>query len=102
MARSSTLEDHVEAYLVKRVEAVGGMTLKTDKVPGRRFLDRTCFLPKGLVWVVECKRPKNGRYLAHQPVIIKRLSQLDQYVFTVKNTDEIDMLFRQFGFPDAD
>lgn len=90
MARSSTLEDHVEAYLVKRVEALGGFSLKTDKVPGRRFLDRTCFLPGGVVIVVECKRPKGGRLEAHQAEIIARLVKLGHRVVKVRNKDEVD------------
>lgn len=90
MAETVPLEYAVEAYFVKRVEALGGFTLKTDKVPGRRFLDRTAFLPGGVVIVAELKRPKGGRYAAHQNENIALLERMGHRVFRLKSKQEVD------------
>lgn len=70
-----TLESTIEAYLVKRVEALGGICLKGD-VKGRRFIDRICILPGGVTIYVETKRPKGGRRSKHQEATIKTLQDM--------------------------
>lgn len=85
-----TLESTIESYLVKRVEALGGFTLKTDRVPGRRFLDRTCFLPGGRVIVVELKRPVGGRLARLQGFMIGTLERLGHEVYRCDTKEEVD------------
>lgn len=85
----SPLEETVEDYLVKRVEAIGGVALKGD-VKGRRFLDRICILPGGVTVYVEVKRPSGGRYSKHQVETLKRLQALGHKVARVENRAEVD------------
>ena len=86
MALESTIED----YLVKRVKALGGFSLKTDRVDGRRFVDRTCFLPGGRVLIVECKRPKGGRRQALQVHHIETLVAMGHEAVFMKTKEEVD------------
>lgn len=94
MARSSTLEEHIEAYLVNRVKQLGGISLKTDTVAGRRFLDRTCFLPGGRVVVVELKRPSGGVLAAHQAENMRRLRALGHEVYRCNTKEEVDQCLK--------
>lgn len=84
------LEAPVEAYLVKQVKQMGGISLKTDRVDGKKFLDRTCFLPDGRVAVFELKRPKNGRLDAHQKALITQLLALGIEVYRCNTKEEVD------------
>lgn len=94
MAQNSTLEYAVEDYLVKRVKALGGLALKSDKLPGQRFIDRTCILPGGRTVYVEVKRPSGGRRERHQIEIIERLQALGHEAYFVKTKEEVDELLR--------
>jgi hypothetical protein len=50
-------EATIEAWLVARVKALGGIAYKFTS-PGRRSVpDRLCLLPKGRAVFVECKAP---------------------------------------------
>lgn len=56
-AHRNVLEKHIEAHLVKLVEAAGGEVRKVSW-PGRRFApDRFVMLPGGCFWV-ELKNPR--------------------------------------------
>lgn len=51
------LEKEIEAYLVARVKAAGGIAFKFTS-PGRRSVpDRLVVLPNAKILFVECKRP---------------------------------------------
>ena len=89
------LEENVEGYLVRQIEARGGMALKGD-IPGRRFIDRICIMPNKLTLYVECKRPKGGHRRPHQIETIKRLREMEHYACFVKSRDEVDALMRVF------
>lgn len=84
------LENTIEAYLVKRVKELGGFSLKTDRVDGRRFVDRTCFLPGGRVAVFELKRPNGGVVRGLQLYNIDRLKALGIEVHLVNSKEQID------------
>lgn len=86
MALESTIED----YLVKRVKALGGISLKTDRIVGHRFLDRTCFLPGGRTVVIETKRPVGGRRARLQVDTVEQLQALGHEVYFCKTKEEID------------
>lgn len=88
------LESTIENYLVNRVEALGGFTLKTDRVDGRRFVDRTCFLPGGRTLIIECKRPKGGRRQALQIWNINRLRDMGHEAYFVKTREEVDLALK--------
>lgn len=91
MAQESTIENH----FVNRVNALGGFSLKSDKIPGRRFLDRIAFLPGGVTLVVELKRPKGGRYSAHQLETIRRLEEMGHVVHRCHTKEQVDQLMER-------
>ncbi len=82
----------VEAYLVKRVEELGGTAEKVAVLGARGFFDRLVVLPKGRVIFVECKRPRGGRFSQHQLQRHARYRALGAEVAAVKNLDEVDRL----------
>lgn len=85
-----TLESTIESYLVKRVEKeMGGIALK-GAVPGRRFIDRICFLSRGRTIIFELKRPKNGKRSRHQIETIRRLLALGHEAYFCKTREEVD------------
>ena len=89
------LEENVESYLVRQIEARGGMALK-GAVPGRRFIDRICVLPYGVTAFVELKRPKGGVRSAHQIETIRRLAvDMDHIAVFLKTCGEVDAFLRE-------
>lgn len=86
----STLESTIEAYFVKRIIELGGFSLKTDRVEGRRFLDRTAFLPGGRVIIAELKRPKYGRRAPLQIEQVNMLMLMGHEVYFLKTKEEVD------------
>lgn len=85
-----TLESTIESYFVKRIIELGGFSLKTDRVEGRRFLDRTAFLPGGRVIIAELKRPKYGRRAALQIARIEQLVAMGHEAYFLKTREEVD------------
>jgi hypothetical protein len=51
------LEKEVEAYLVARAKALGGIAMKFTSPQRRSVPDRIVLLPEAKVLFVECKRP---------------------------------------------
>lgn len=88
------LEASVEAHLVNRVRRMGGVSLKTDRVDGKKFLDRTCFLPGGRVAVFELKRPEGGRLDVYQKALIAQLQALGHEVHCCNTKEEVDAALR--------
>jgi len=86
----STLEASVEAYFVKRVTELGGLSLKTDHIGGKRFLDRTAFLPGGRTLIAELKRPKGGRRSPLQIEQVNMLLLMGHEVYFLKTKEEVD------------
>lgn len=91
MTPRKTPEIAIEDYLVKSVQARGGMALKGN-VQGRRFVDRIVILPRGVTAYIECKRPVGGRFTAHQIETMTRLRELGQLVASVSTRAEVDAL----------
>lgn len=54
---TDTKEEVIEDYLVKEVDKIGGRAIKGNPRNQRGEADRFCFIPPGLVVVVEVKRP---------------------------------------------
>lgn len=57
----SLLESSIESYLVKCIEARGGICIKLTAFPIIGWPDRTILLPGGRAAFAELKRPKGGR-----------------------------------------
>lgn len=86
----SALEASIEDYFVKRVIDLGGFSLKTDRIRGKRFLDRTAFLPGGRVIVAELKRPAGGRKAALQIAHYNALRLMGHECYFLKTKEEVD------------
>ena len=91
-----TLESTIEDYFVKRVEALGGETVKLF-VPGKRFIDRLAMLPKGVTLYVELKRPKGGRRTALQEHWVQWLQANGHRAAFVKTKEEVDALLEKYA-----
>lgn len=50
-------ERDIEAYLVKRVKEMGGISYKFTSPSKRSVPDRLVLMPKGHLYFVECKAP---------------------------------------------
>lgn len=92
-----TLESTIEAYLVKRVEALGGICLKGD-VPGRRFLDRICVMPEGVTMYAETKRSRDAHKRKHQIETIKQLTLMGHMAGFCCTKEEVDQFINNYIF----
>jgi hypothetical protein len=89
-------ESVIEAELVRRVEAAGGVCEKTICLGGRGFFDRTIVLPEGRVVFAEVKKPRGGVVSAHQKARHARYRALGAEVILVKNSSDIDLLLADY------
>jgi hypothetical protein len=90
----SVRESKVEAYLVQRVQALGGRCDKVQVIGRRGFFDRLVVLPGGRILFVELKRPRGGRMTAHQWRYAESYRALGAAVALVKNAADIDALLK--------
>jgi hypothetical protein len=89
--KTPVLERSVEAALVRRISALGGVAIKLVAVRG--LSDRLVVLPGGKVIAVELKRPKGGRLSPHQKLWIGRLRSLGVEVVVIRDAAGVDQLF---------
>ena len=66
MVKALRLESSVEAELITRVKAAGGIAEKVTTLGRRGFFDRLIVLPGGRVIFAEVKRPEGGKISPHQ------------------------------------
>jgi hypothetical protein len=83
------LERDIEAYLVKRVKAIGGHAYKFVSPSNRGVADRLVVLPGGVVWFVEVKA-EGGRLSPLQTLFIEQMKRLEQNVTVLWNKEEVD------------
>lgn len=88
------LEQDLEKYLVREVEAIGGIAEKTISPSGRGYFDRVIVLPGGRVVFAEVKKPKGSRVSPHQMWRHKRYKSLGVEVAVIKTVDDVDRLLR--------
>ena len=91
------MEKHIEAYLVKRVKALGGIAYKWRGHGGAA--DRIIVLPDGTVWFVEVKTI-GGRLSALQKVFAADMARLKQkytVLWTKEQVDEFATIPRRGG-----
>ena len=81
------MEKHIEAYLVKRVKALGGIAYKWRGHGGAA--DRIIVLPDGTVWFVEVKTI-GGRLSALQKVFAADMARLKQKYRVLWTKEEIE------------
>ena len=89
-------ERAVEAELVERVTARGGLCEKVMVVGKRGFFDRLIVLPvRGgppRIIFAEIKRPRFSRVAPHQQQYYDRFKALGVEVYFVRNSADIDRL----------
>ena len=81
------MEKHIEAYLVKRVKALGGVAYKWRGHGGAA--DRIVVLPSGVVWFVEVKTI-GGRLSALQKVFAADMARLGQRYCVLWTKEQVD------------
>jgi hypothetical protein len=81
------MEKHIEAYLVKRVKALGGIAYKWRGHGGAA--DRIVVLPDGVVWFVEVKT-LGGRLSALQKVFAADMARLNQQYCVLWTKEQVD------------
>jgi Holliday junction resolvase-like predicted endonuclease len=81
------MEKHIEAYLVKRVKALGGIAYKWRGHGGAA--DRIIVLPDGTVWFVEVKTI-GGRLSALQKVFAADMARLKQKYCVLWTKEQVD------------
>ena len=87
-----TLECTVEQHLVKQVERLGGKAIKFTAIGFRGLPDRICFLPTGLLLLVELKRPKGGRLSTVQRRVHGFFARLGFMVYRVHTRQMVNEL----------
>ena len=81
------MEKHIEAHLVKRVKALGGIAYKWRGHGGAA--DRIVVLPDGVVWFVEVKTV-GGRLSALQKVFAADMARLGQRYCVLWTKEQVD------------
>ena len=82
-------ERDMEAYLVKRVNALGGEVRKLKWIGRRGAPDRVVMLPEGLLYWVELKA-LGQRAAAHQAREHVRMLKMGQRVLVLDTLEKID------------
>jgi hypothetical protein len=85
-------EKLVEAELLARIEAAGGLCIKVQAIGRRGFFDRIVVLPGGKVIFVELKRPRGGMLAKHQIWYLAGFNALAVAVAVVRCSADIDRL----------
>lgn len=79
----------MEAYLVRRVQALGGWAPKFVPLHQTGFPDRVVIMPSGRVAFVEVKRP-GGRLTPAQKINLERLRRLNVPALVVYCQEDVD------------
>lgn len=92
----AVLEREVEAHLVKRITALGGLCQKFIDAGRRGAPDRLVMVPgHGLVFV-ELKRPIGGEVSTPQRIYHADLKRVGQLVFILKSVTEVDEFMKRY------
>jgi len=86
---NTVLEKQIEAYLVKRIKALGGMAYKFTSPAHRGVADRIVCLPNGQTWFVELKT-EGGRLSPLQMVFASDMARMNQKYVCLWNKEQID------------
>lgn len=82
-------EKNIEAHLVKRVKALGGVAYKFVSPAHRGVADRLVVLPGGVVWFVELKS-EIGKLCLLQLVFADEMARLGQNYVCLRSKEEVD------------
>ena len=89
MSLSIVLEKQIEAHLIKRVKALGGMAYKFTSPAHKGVSDRIVCLPNGQTWFVELKT-EGGRLSPLQKVFAADMARMNQKYVCLWNKEQID------------
>ena len=89
------MEKHIEAYLVKRVKALGGYAYKFRSVTQVGVADRIVCL-RGQTWFVEVKQP-DGRLSALQRIFAEEMEKTQQSYVCLWSKSEVDVWLLRFS-----
>ena len=84
------LEKQIEAYLVKRVKALGGVAYKFVSPAHRGVADRIVCLPGGVVWFIELKTA-DGRLSPLQQVFADEMARLGQNYCVLWSKEQVNL-----------
>lgn len=90
------LEKQIEAHLVKRVKAIGGMAYKFTSPAHKGVSDRIVCLPDGQTWFVELKT-EGGRLSPLQKVFASDMARMNQKYVCLWNKEQIDDFINHYG-----
>lgn len=85
----SGMEKNIEAHLVKRVKALGGVAYKFTSPAHRGVADRVVCLPDGQTWFVELKT-EGGRLSPLQKVFAADMARMNQKYVCLWNKEQVD------------
>ena len=88
------MEKQIEAHLVKRIKALGGVAYKFTSPAHRGVADRIVCLPDGRTWFVELKAP-GGRLSALQKVFAADMARMKQNYACLWSKEQIDEWMEQ-------
>ena len=94
------LEKQIEAYLVKRVKALGGVAYKFVSPAHRGVADRVVCLPDGQTWFIELKTA-GGRLSALQQVFGKEMERMNQRYCVLWSKEQVDEWITRVNGNDA-
>jgi len=83
------MEKQIEAYLVKRVKALGGVAYKFTSPAHRGVADRVVCLPDGQTWFVEVKTD-GGRLSPLQKVFAADMARMNQKYACLWSKEHVD------------
>lgn len=92
---TTTLEKVIEKHLVDEVKRIGGKAFKWESPGNNGVPDRIVIVPKGRVYFIELKKPKNSRTAAVQRLQHKKLKELGADVRIIKTLEEVDEFIKE-------
>ena len=90
------MEKQIEAYLVKKVKALGGVAYKFVSPAHRGAADRVVCLPGGMVWFIELKT-EGGRLSPLQKVFADEMARMNQNYCVLWSKEDVDKWIEQLG-----
>ena len=88
------MEKQIEACLVKKVKALGGVAYKFVSPAHRGVADRIVCLPGGVVWFIELKT-ENGRLSPLQKVFADEMARMNQNYCVLWSKEDVDTWIQQ-------
>lgn len=88
------LEKQIEAHLIKRVKALGGMAYKFTSPAHKGVSDRIVCLPNGQTWFVELKT-EGGRLSPLQKVFAADMARMNQKYVCLWSKEDVESWLQQ-------